>query len=185
MRAVVRSNTRAVTILLSTIALGVVFAGVLRLVPPGPLPRNEALVTLVPHLNVAISLAAIGTISAGLQQIRAGHIANHRRFMLASTLLFASFLVLYIYKIILEGPTAFAGPEAVRQFVYLPLLSIHVLLAVIAVPLVIYVLVLASTHSIAELPETSHPRIGRLAAVFWLLSFGLGVVVYLLLYAVY
>jgi len=34
-------------------------------------------------------------------------------------------------------------------------------------------------------PATNHPRVGRVAAVLWLVSFALGIVVYLPLYVVY
>lgn len=185
MRAVVRSNVRSVTLVLSSLALGVVFAAVFRVIPPGPLPRSPTLLSLVPHLNAVVSLAAIGTILAGVTNIRRGNIASHRRFMLTSTGLFATFLVLYLYKLVLEGQTTFAGPETVDQFVYLPLLAVHILLAVVAVPLVIYVLLLASTYSVSELPGTPHPRVGRLAAALWLVSFVLGEIVYLLLYVLF
>ena len=185
MRSVVRANTRAVAAVLSAIALALVFAAVFRAVPAGPVPRIEPLLGLIPHLNAAVSAAAIVTITLGVRNIRAGNIAAHRRLMLLSTLLFATFLVLYLYKIVLAGTTVFTGPEAVKQFLYLPLLGIHVMLAIVAVPLVVYVLLLAWTRSVAELPRTPHPRYGRLAAGFWLISFVLGILVYLLLYVVY
>ena len=184
MRAFVRSNVRVVTIVLSIVALALVFGSVFRLVPAGPLPRNEAVLELVPHLNAIVSLLAIGTISLGVRAIRAGKIAQHRRMMVLSTILFGTFLVLYLYKIVVAGPTVFHGPVAIKQFVYLPILAIHVLLAMVAVPLVIYALLLATTYPVAELPKTSHPRVGRLAAAFWVISFALGIVVYLLLYFV-
>jgi putative membrane protein len=46
----------------------------------------------------------------------------------------------YLYGISLVGPAAFAGPDAVYRFVYLPSLGIHVPLAILSVPLVYYVL---------------------------------------------
>lgn len=185
MRAVVRSNLGSVTLLLSAGALGVVFAAVFRVIPAGPVPRSAMLLSLVPHLNAVVSLAAIGTILSGVHTIRQGNVASHRRFMLTSTGLFATFLVLYLYKLVLEGQTTFAGPATVDQVVYLPLLAVHVLLAIVAVPLVIYVLLLAGTYPVNELPDTPHPRVGRLAAALWLVSFALGEIVYLLLYVLY
>ena len=105
--------------------------------------------------------------------------------MLASTALFAAFLVLYLYRISLEGPTEFAGPDAVRQFFYLPLLAIHILFAIVCVPFVYYALLLAATHDPADLPTTPHPRAGRVAATLWLVSFALGILVYVLLHLLY
>ena len=46
-------------------------------------------------------------------------------------------------------------------------------------------LTLAATRPIADLFDTAHKRIGRVAAALWLVSFALGVVVYVLLYLVY
>jgi putative membrane protein len=83
------------------------------------------------------------------------------------------------------GPSGFAGPEAVYQFVYLPVLAIHMLLAIVCIPLLYYVALLALTRPVSEIPGTKHKRIGRVAAALWLTSFVLGNVVYLLLYVVY
>lgn len=185
MRGVVRQHVGLTTFVLSAIALALVFGSVFQAVPAGPLPRSGFLLGLIPHLNAVISLAAIGTIATGVLAIRQDQVERHRRSMLASTGLFATFLLLYLYKILLEGPTIFTGPAVVEQFVFLPVLVIHTLLAVIAVPLVIYVLLLAGTHTVAEMPSTPHPRVGRLAAALWLVSFTLGVLVYALLYLVY
>ena len=73
----------------------------------------------------------------------------------------------------------------VEQFVYYPLLGIHVLLAIASVPLVIYVLLLALTYPVRELPDTRHPQVGRVAAALWLISFALGTAVYVMLYVVF
>ena len=106
--------------------------------------------------------------------------------MVASFLLFAAFLVFYLYRLVATGgPQAFPGPETVYQFVYLPILAIHILLAVIAVPLVYYALLLAFAYPVRELRRTNHPRFGRYAASLWLISFALGIVVYVLLHVVY
>ncbi|MFB6268185.1 MAG: DUF420 domain-containing protein [Halodesulfurarchaeum sp.] len=185
MRSLVRSHVPATALLLSSVALGVVFASVFGMIPASALPRHTALLTAVPHLNAVISLFALGTISAGVRYIRRGQVDRHRLAMLTSTGLFATFLLLYLYKLLLEGPASFQGPAFVNQYVFIPLLVIHTVLAVVAVPLVIYVLLLAGTHSVSELPGTPHPRVGRVAAALWFTSFALGVMVYLLLYTVY
>jgi putative membrane protein len=69
--------------------------------------------------------------------------------------------------------------------VYLPLLAIHIGLAIVCVPLLYYVLLLALTRPVTELPETPHRKVGRVAASLWLISFTLGVVVYAQLYLIY
>jgi len=185
MQAYARNHVPGLTAVLSIVSLALVFGAVLGYVPEGLLPRIEPLVTVIPHLNVAFSASAIVTILLGVRAIRRGDVASHRRLMLLSAALFAAFLVFYLYRVALEGPSEFPGPEAVRQFVYLPVLAIHILLAVIAVPFVYYVLLLATTHPVSALADTPHARVGRVAATLWLVSFALGIAVWLMLYILF
>lgn len=184
MRAFVRDHTVGVTAVLSVVALALVFAAVLQ-VGTGSLPSAPAsVVAAIPHTNAVISVAAIGTILAGVRAIRNGNVERHRALMLVSFALFVTFLVLYLYRVSLEGPTPFDGPAAVETFLYYPILAIHVSLAIVCVPLLFYVLSLAYAHPVSAIPGTNHRRIGRVATVLWVISFTLGVVVYGLLYVV-
>ncbi|MFB6173401.1 MAG: DUF420 domain-containing protein, partial [Halobacteriales archaeon] len=152
----------------------------------GVLPRAPATqIAAIPHVNAVLATLAVGTIAGGWLSIRRGAVRRHRALMLASAGLFALFLLLYLYRIALEGPTPFGGPAAVYRFVYLPVLAVHVLLAVVCIPLVYYVLLLAATRPVGEIPASPHARAGRVAATLWLVSFALGDAVYLLLYVVY
>lgn len=180
-----RSHVPLLTTLLSVVALGLVFSAVLGVIPDGLLPRSEPLIRLIPHLNAAISLAAIGTIVAGWRAIRRGDVETHRTLMLASFGLFGVFLALYLYRVSLEGPSNFPGPEVLYQFLYLPVLAIHILLAIVCVPLLFYVLLLAISRPVSEIYRTRHRQVGRVAAALWLISFTLGIIVYALLYVVY
>lgn len=183
---VLREHLRAATAVLSLVSLGLVFAAAGRQVPSGLLPgAPQSVLAAIPHVNAAISLTAIATIAVGWRAVRRGRIERHRKLMLASAGLFAAFLALYLYRVALLGPHPFPGPDAVYLYFYLPLLAVHVVLAVVCVPLLYYVGLLAYTRSIPELQESPHPRVGRVAAALWLVSFAMGVVVYLLLYVVY
>lgn len=181
----VRDNVREITGLLSIVSLALVFGAVLGYVPEAALPRFEGAIDVIPHVNVAISAAAILTILVGVRAIRNGNVGRHRAAMVSSAALFGVFLVLYLYRISLEGPSAFPGPETVRQFVYLPILAVHILLAIVCVPLVYYVLLLAGTHTLPELPDTGHARVGRFAAAFWLVSFAFGITIWFMLYVLF
>jgi len=185
-RDAVRENLLSVTAALSLVSLALVFAAAMRVVPAASIPHApEAAVAAIPHANAVLSVAAIGTIAAGWRLARRGDYERHRVAMGSAVVLFFAFLALYLYKVALEGPTEFTGPEAVGTYLYLPLLAVHILLAIVCVPLVYYVLLLGATHEIPELKRTPHRRVGRVAASLWLVSFALGVVVYLLLYVVY
>jgi len=180
-----REHVPLLTIILTTVALGLVFGAVLGAIPTWLLPRSEGLIQLIPHLNAAISLIAIGTIVGGWRAIQRGEVDTHRRRMLVAFALFGAFLALYVYRVSLGGPTEFGGPDAIYQFVYLPMLAIHILLAIICVPLLFYVLLLAVSRPVADIYRSRHRSVGQIAAVLWLISFSLGIVVYAMLYVVY
>jgi len=185
-RGFARRHSLGVAAAVSAVALGLVFAVVGGVVPGTLLPRAPpTVVDAIPTLNAIVSLAAIATVVGGVRAARASDYDSHRRLMLATTGLFAAFLAMYLYRIALVGTTEFGGPAAVERFVYLPLLAVHVLLAIVCVPLVVYVLTLAATRPPSDLFDTAHARIGRVAASLWLVSFSLGVVVYVLLYRIY
>ena len=180
-----RDHVPLLTALLSVVSLALVFGASLGAVPSSSLPNSPAATGAIPHVNAVISLIAIGAIVYGWRAIRRGRVSRHRVAMLSAGVLFAAFLLLYLYKVVLEGAAPFPGPDAVYRFVYLPLLGVHVTLAVVCVPLLYYVLLVGLTHPVADIPATRHPRVGRIAAPLWLTSFVLGVAVYLLLYVVY
>jgi len=102
--------------------------------------------------------------------------------MLTSFGLFAAFLVSYLYRLILVGTVEFPRPETVYTYVYLPFLAIHILLAIVCLPFVFYALLLAATRPYEELYHTRHAQVGFVAAVLWLISFTMGIGVYIMLY---
>jgi putative membrane protein len=181
MRAFVREHVGATAAALAAVSLALVFAAVLGYVPRALLPRYPPLVAAIPHLNAALSVLAIGTIAAGWRWIRRSAVRKHRVAMGTATALFVAFLGLYLYRIVLVGPTTFPGEGTVATLYY-AILAIHIVLAIVCVPLVYYVLLLALTRPVAAIRDSRHARVGRVAASLWLVSFVLGVVVYLMLY---
>jgi putative membrane protein len=185
MRSSVRGHVGGLATLLSVVSLVIVFGTVGGLVPSSLLPRAPGtLITAIPHLNAALSALALVAIVAGVRAIHRQDIQTHRRRMGAAFALFVAFLALYLYRLTLEGTTHFAGPAAIEP-VYLLVLAIHVSLAILCLPLLYYVLLLAYAYDTDELSSTPHPRVGRVAALLWAISFALGIVVYLLLYIVF
>ncbi|WP_226479988.1 DUF420 domain-containing protein [Natrinema amylolyticum] len=187
MEYVPRERVRLLTGVLSVVSLAVVFAAAGGRIPSSSVPAApEWVLETIPLVNAVLSATAIGTIAVGWRAIRRGRIERHRVAMIASFGLFVAFLALYLYRLtVTGGPQPFPGPDQVYQFVYLPLLAIHIFLAIVCIPLLYYVLLLALSRPIAELPDTSHARIGRVAATLWLISFSLGIVVFVLLHVVY
>lgn len=183
MEQYVRDRIPLITGVLTIVSLVLVFAAAGQAIPDVLLPSLPAnVLELIPHVNAVVSLLAIVTITLGVRWIRQGNVARHRQAMVTSFGLFALFLVLYLLKVAITGPTSFEGPAWITQFVYYPMLAIHILLAILTIPLVYYALLLAATHRPAELAATSHARVGRIAATMWVVSFTLGLVIYALLY---
>jgi putative membrane protein len=181
-----RRRVPELTVVLTVVSLALVFGAVLGVIPRATIPHAPATVlAAIPHINAVVSAVAVATIAAGVLFARRREFGRHRAMMLSSTVLFAVFLVLYLYKVTLEGPTAFSGPDTIRRWVYLPVLAVHILLAIVCIPLLYYVLLLATTRPLSALTDTAHARVGRVAATLWLISFVLGNVVYVLLYVLY
>lgn len=178
-RASARDHLLGVVTVATLLSLGLIFGAVLGVLPTDRLPHNPTVLGVIPHANAVISLVAIPTIGLGWRAIRRNEIEQHRLFMLLAGALFGLFLVLYLYRVAVEGPTEYEGAY---QFVYVPVLAVHVALAVICIPLLYYVVAVTATHTRAEIPSTRHAEVGRIAASLWIISFALGVVVYLLLY---
>lgn len=186
MRAVVRDHVAALAAILTVASLALVFGAVLGGFPSGLLPRApDPVLHAIPHVNAVISLLALAVITLGWHSARGGRIRRHRAAMLVAVGLFATFLGLYLYRVTLLGPTSFPGPALLYRWLYLPVLAVHITLAIICIPLVYYVLLIGVSHPVAAIPRTRHPTVGRIAASLWLVSFTLGTVVYLLLYVVY
>ncbi len=177
-----RLRVPALAALLSIVSLALVFGAVLGFLPRALLPRIDGLLAFIPHANAVLSLTAIVVIGSAWRAIRRGDVRRHRQGMLAGLGLFATFLVLYLYRVTLVGPTDFGGPAVVERFVYLPLLAVHILLAIVCIPLLYYVVLLGVTRSVEAIRSSPHARVGRVTVVLWLISFTLGVVVYLQLY---
>ncbi|KPN31732.1 putative membrane protein [Halolamina pelagica] len=183
-RAAVRDHTLGTAAVLSTAAVALVFAAALRVVPAEALPRAPSvIIDAIPHVNAAVSAVAFVLIIVGVRAIRDGNIDRHRKLMGSAFGLFVVFLVGYLYRVALIGPTEFPGSGLIET-VYFAILGIHITLAVLSVPLLFYTLLLAWSHPVSEIPATNHRKVGKVAAPLWAISFALGVVVYLMVYVV-
>ncbi|NHX35986.1 MULTISPECIES: DUF420 domain-containing protein [Halolamina] len=182
LRAAVRDHTLGTATALSAVALALVFAAALRVVPADALPRAPAaVVDAIPHVNAAVSVVAFVLIVLGVRAIHEGNVEGHRKRMGSAFGLFAVFLVGYLYRVALIGPTEFPRTGLIET-VYFAILGIHITLAVVCVPLLFYTLLLAWSHPVSEIPSTNHRKVGKVAAPLWATSFALGVVVYLMVY---
>lgn len=188
----VKDHPLAVTAVLSLVGYVLVlgtFAGVVDVFPE----ISERTVVLLSDAIAVTNTLALTALLVGWRYVRNGEIRKHRAAMLTAFSLILVFLVMYLTKVgggfekeivIEQGQflSAYAGPVRIA---YLGMLAIHILLSIVAVPVVIFPVVLGLTHSPAELRETNHARVGRIAVASWSLSLFLGVVTYLMLNHVY
>ncbi len=142
-------------------------------------------VDVMAHAIAAVNSLALLCIVAGVYFVRKGELVRHRNLMLAATALILLFLVIYLFRVGGGGTKVFEGPGFVRSYVYLPMLAVHLVLSIAAVPLVIYAVVLGVTRPLEEVGDTLHPRVGQVAAFAWALSLFLGVVTYFMLNHLY
>lgn len=165
-----------------TLAVYGILAAALSSRPPDRLPASIAsALAFFPTLIALVNASALVCLLAGYRAIRAGRVGAHRKLMLASAALISLFLFLYLTRVTLGGVKAFPGPPAVRLYLYLPALTIHIALSILSVPPVIYNLLIGLTHPVGDIPKTKHPRVGRVAVGLWSVSLALGILVYLLL----
>lgn len=187
-----KAHPRRVTAVLSVIGYALVigaFEGVLPLFPD----LSREAVILFSDLIAVVNTFALTSLLVGWWFIRRDDIRKHRVAMLAAFVLICAFLVLYLWKVgggfeksieIRQGQFLYAYAGVV-EVTYLAMLAIHILLSVVAVPVVLYAVVLGLTHTPEELRGTSHAKYGRIAAASWSLSLFLGVVTYWMLNHVY
>lgn len=181
-RSRARSNPRAVTAVLSVIGYALVIGA---LSAPGTLfSLPDRTVILLGDAIAVVNTFALTFLVAGWRFIRRGDVRRHRAAMLTAFALIMVFLVLYLLKLGGGFEKSIDATGAIR-IAYLLMLAIHVLLSAISVPVVLYAVTLGLTHTPAELRETAHARVGRVAVAAWSLSLFLGIVTYVLLNHVY
>lgn len=186
-----RAHPLLVTIVVSLIGYAIVigsFAGFI------PVPTLETATVLAFGDAIAvINTIALLSLLAGWWFIKRDAIKKHQVAMMTAFGLIILFLVLYVWKqaggftkeLVVAQGQFLAEYATLVTYGYLTLLGIHVLLSILAVPLVLYAVILGLTHSPAELSRTRHPQVGKLAVVVWSISLALGILTYLLLNHVY
>jgi len=191
----VRAHPKAVTVLLSVVGYAAVVGAFVVPSVQALFPElNLSQVNLLGHAIAAVNSVTVVLLCAGWYWIRTNQVRKHARAMMGSFVLILLFLSMYLPKVAGGGTKEFVLESAYSWVplwdwiypAYLLMLAIHILLSILAVPLVLYALVLGLTHTPEELrTETPHRRVGRIAASTWILSLVLGVVTYLMLNHIY
>ena len=178
-----RERPIGVTLFLTVVGYGLVIGTFLLDLPIYP-DLTNAQVNVLTHAIAVINLATTVLIVLGWYWIRTEQIEKHRVAMIGAFVTILLFLVVYLVRVGGGGDKLFVGPDTV-YYAYLIMLAIHIILSIVAVPVVLYALILGLTHTPAELRQTAHARVGQIAAASWLLSLVLGIVTYLMLNHIY
>jgi len=182
LRAAARAHPRRATALLSLAGYALVAAA---FAPGLPFPSvPDATVLLLGDAIAVVNTLALSAILTGVYFIRKDEVRRHRAAMLTAFALILLFLAMYLVKVGGGFEKAILATGAVRT-AYLIMLAIHILLSALAVPVVLHAVVLGLTRTPAELRDTIHARVGRIAVAAWSLSLFLGIITYLLLNHVY
>ncbi|EFW92539.1 hypothetical protein ZOD2009_06714 [Haladaptatus paucihalophilus DX253] len=179
-----RESPVKVTAVLSVIGYVLVlgtFAGILPIYPS----IGRGTVNLLSDAIAVVNTVATVSLALGWYWIRNGEVQKHRAAMITSFSLILVFLALYLTKVGGSGGEKHILVEGFVYYAYLIMLAIHIILSVVSVPVVLYALVLGLTHTPAELRETAHAKVGKIAASAWILSLSLGVITYVMLNHIY
>lgn len=166
---------------LTAVAYAIVLATFFDLLPIYPELGRDT-IDLLSHVTAVANAVTIVSIVLGWYWITHRQIRAHAGAMVVATVSILAFLVLYLTRIGGGGQKALAGdPHVAIELAYIVMLAIHILLSILAVPLVVFALVIALSVPISQISRTRHPKIGRIAAVTWLVSLVLGLGAYLIL----
>ncbi len=130
----------------------------------------------MPHFHALLNSLSILLMGIAFRAIRGGRREEHRRFMLIAIGVMVVFVISYAIYHSRVGITPFAGQGWIRS-VYYTILITHVLMAVVALPLVPTTLYLAWRGRLER-----HRRLARWTLPIWFYVSCTGLVVYGMVY---
>jgi len=131
--------------------------------------------TFLPALNALLNGLCAITLCVGLYFIKHRDRSAHRTSMLVAFGFSTIFLVSYVVNHAIHGDTVFPGQGSVRTL-YLAILASHIILSIIALPMVLTTFFFSLTGRFAL-----HRRIARMTFPIWLYVSVTGVVVFVFL----
>ena len=138
--------------------------------------QRGARMAFLPGLNALLNGLSATALLIGFLFIRARKITAHWRSMTAAFIFSTLFLVGYILHHALHGDVLYPVHDAVYRWVYVPLLSSHIILATIALPMVLSTFFFSLTKRFPQ-----HRKIARWTFPLWLYVSVTGVITYVML----
>jgi putative membrane protein len=135
--------------------------------------------TFLPALDAVLNALCATFLLIGFRYIKLRRITAHRNSMFAAFIVSSAFLVAYVANHILHGDILFPTTHPTARLIYLwALLLPHILLAVVALPMILITFFLSLT---GRFP--AHRKLARWTFPIWLYVSVSGVVVYAMLAA--
>jgi putative membrane protein len=140
-----------------------------------PAAASSAQYAFLPALNALLNGLSAVALLIGYTFIKARRIAAHRAAMITAFGFSTLFLVSYIVHHALHGDVRYPAHAAFRS-VYLPLLASHIILAIVALPLILVTFFFSLSGRIPQ-----HRRVARWTFPLWLYVSITGVVTWAML----
>jgi putative membrane protein len=140
-----------------------------------PAAASSTQYAFLPALNAVLNGLSATALLVGYTFIRAHRIKQHRAAMITAFCFSTLFLVSYIAHHALHGDVRYPLHGALRS-VYLPLLASHIILAVVALPLVLVTFFFSLSGRILQ-----HRKVARWTFPLWLYVSITGVITYVML----
>jgi putative membrane protein len=137
-----------------------------------PAAVSSAQYAFLPALNAVLNGLSAVALLIGYTFIRARRIAAHRAAMISAFAFSTLFLASYILHHALHGDVRYPAHAALRM-VYLPLLASHILLAIVALPLILVTFFFSLSGRIPQ-----HRKVARWTFPLWLYVSITGVITY-------
>jgi putative membrane protein len=171
-----RSTTGAIAAIFAVSAIAVLFLFWLIYVHPASDAASRHY-TFLPNLNALLNGLSAVALIAGFSFVKNRRIAAHKASMITAFVFSSLFLVSYILNHALHGDTLYPVHDAVYH-IYIPILISHILLAIVALPMVLITFFFSLSGRIP-----AHRRIARFTFPIWLYVSVTGVVVRAMLVA--
>lgn len=128
----------------------------------------------LPHITASLNMAATVFLVLAFRAIKAGDQDRHKKMMLSAVAVSVLFLVVYTTYHLMGGFAKFGG-EGIWRPIYFGILIIHVVGAVVILPLVPLTLFRALSGNFPK-----HQKIARITWPIWMFVSISGVIVYVM-----
>lgn len=140
-----------------------------------PAAASSTEYAFLPALNAIFNGLSATALLVGYTFIRARRIRQHRAAMITAFIFSSLFLVSYILHHALHGDVRYPAHAAFRTF-YLWLLASHIILAIVALPLILVTFFFSLSGRIPQ-----HRKVARWTFPLWLYVSVTGVITYVML----